>query len=478
MPFIFLIAVPLIFAIVAIYTKDRKRLEIFAIATSAMESLAAFWVIGGVVSSGVSSVSRYFYIDSLSSLLMLIIAVIGFTVNLYSVGYLREEMAKGIIGFSRVRQFYILLHLFLLAMYCAVSAKNPVVMWVAIEATTLSTAFLVSFYAHSKNIEAAWKYLIINSIGLLLGFFGTILFLSSVPAVLDGGSFGWEEIKNASGAMNPSIIKIAFIFILIGYGTKVGLAPMHTWLPDAHGKAPVPISALLSGVLLNVAFFAILRFKGITDSVLGQEYAQSLLIFFGVLSVVISSFIFYIQKNYKRMLAYSSIEHMGLIALGVGFGGLAATAAMLHMVYHSLTKSLLFLSSGNIFVKYSSTKIQNVRGLLTIIPKTAIIFFLGFLSITGMPPFGIFLTKLSIISQGIGTHPFAAIVVLFALGFIFIGFFRQVVSMIFGNPPTDIKPGEPSSFMLYPLFLLLALLFILSIYTPDFLKEIISNISL
>lgn len=478
MPLVFLIAAPVIFLVVSFLIKERKHLEILSFVVSAAESSAAFWAIARVLSSSAPYASRFFYIDSLSALLMLIISVIGFLVNWYSLGYLREEVAKGIIGFRRVRQFYILFHLFLLAMFLAVISKNPVVMWVAIEATTLATAFLVSFYAQSKNIEAAWKYLIINSIGLLLGFFGTILFLSSIPALAGNGHFGWEEIRNSARAMNPSIIKIAFIFIFIGYGTKVGLAPMHTWLPDAHGKAPVPVSALLSGVLLNVAFFAILRFKGIADIVLGSGYSQTLLIFFGALSVGISSFIFYVQKNYKRMLAYSSIEHMGIIALGVGFGGAAASAAMLHMVYHAVTKSLLFLCSGNIFVKYSSTKIQNVQGLITLMPKTAIIFFLGFLSIMGIPPFGIFLTKFLILSDGIKTHPFAAIVVLFALGFIFVGFFRQVMSMVFGKPPEGIQKGESSNFMLYPIYLLLAILFAISFFIPKFLQEIISHIVL
>ncbi len=239
-----------------------------------------------------------------------------------------------------------------------------------------------------------------------------------------------------SSALDPFIAKMAFIFILIGYGTKVGLVPMHTWLPDAHSKAPAPISSLLSGVLLDVAFLALLRFKSVVDVAIGPHFSRELLVFFGVISISVAALIIFSQKNYKRLLAYSSIEHMGVIALGFGFGGAAAFAALLHMIYHALTKSVLFLSAGNILVKYGSTKIRNVKGVLTVLPVTGVLFFIGFLAITGVPPFGTFVTEFSILSAGIKTHPTTVIITLLVLALVFVGFLRHVVSITFGNSHT------------------------------------------
>ena len=279
---------------------------------------------------------------------LLTVAVVGFASSFYSIGYLRGEVAKGIVGFRRVKQYFVLFQLFLLAMFYAIITVNPILMWIAIEATTLSTAFLISFYNKPTAMEAAWKYLIINSIGLLLGFLGTLLFFAPLSDPADT-FVTWRLLQEAGAAgLNPLLVKIAFIFVLIGYGTKAGLAPMHTWLPDAHSKAPSPISAMLSGALLNCALLAILKFKSIADVVLGTAFSQNLLIFFGIISIAIPAFIIIVQKNYKRLFAYSSVEHMGIITLGFGFGGLGSFAALLHMVYHSLAKSILFFSAGNV----------------------------------------------------------------------------------------------------------------------------------
>src|ERR1035437_10116211 len=236
--------------------------------------------------------------------MILIVSFIGFFTIIYSIQYLRKETTKNIIGFTRVKQYFILLNLFLAAMFLAVTAGNPIFAWISIEATTLSTAFLISFYNKPSAMEAAWKYLIINSVGLLLGFFGTLLYFTSVSSWDGNGFVNWQLLTTHAIYLDPVLAKIAFIFVVIGYGTKVGLAPMHTWLPDAHSKAPVPISALLSGVLLNVAFVIILRFKYVTDASIGPAFAQNLLMTLGILSIFIASLIILTQKNYKRLLAY------------------------------------------------------------------------------------------------------------------------------------------------------------------------------
>ena len=269
-------------------------------------------------------------------------------------------------------------------------------------------------------------------------------------------------------------MKIAFLFVLIGYGTKTGLVPMHTWLPDAHSKAHSPISALVSGALLNCALLAILKFKLITDAALGAAFSQKLLIFFGMISIAIPAFIIIVQKNYKRLFAYSSIEHMGIITLGFGFGGFGSFAALLHMIYHSLAKSILFFSAGNCLLKYGSTKIERVRGVLETLPGTGKVLFLGFLAITGVPPFGIFLTEVYILAAGIASHPFVVVIAILLLALIFVGFLRFIAAMVFGTAPEPVAQGEVNRLTIVPPIILLALLIGVSVYLPPPLKAWIS----
>ncbi len=461
-------------ALSALTKKGTKLLGLIAVGASLVELISALVAVSAVAKNGSYHFTSYLALDYLGAIVMLIVAVVGFIASWYSVSYFQIEVSKKIIGFRRVREYFVLLHLFLLAMFFAITTTNPILMWVAIEATTLSTAFLISFYNKPSAMEAAWKYLIINSVGLLLGFFGTLLFM--YPAVRLGypGLISWPVLMSSVSGFDPFVAKIAFIFVVIGYGTKVGLFPMHTWLPDAHSKAPVPLSSLLSGVLLNVAFLAILRFKAIADVAIGAYFSRELLIFFGLLSILVAAFIIFIQKNYKRLLAYSSIEHMGIIALGFGFGGAGAFAAMLHMIYHSLAKSILFLSSGNIFLKYSSTKIANVKGALGALPITGILFIIGFLAITGIPPFGIFLTEFSILSAGILSHPIVTIAALTALALVFIGFLKHTAAMMFGEPGQDINKGEFSKGTIMPIIILISILVAISFFIPATLKFLIT----
>jgi len=454
--------------------KRSNLLARIAIAASIIELILTLFIFNMVLKNGPYSLNNYLSVDYFGIIVMLTVAVVNLAATWYSGSYLKFEMERGFIGFSRVKQFFVLLHLFLLAMFFAIMTTNPILMWISIEATTLSTAFLISFYGKPSAIEAAWKYLIINSVGLLIGFLGTLLFFH--PAIGSPHNelltWGWMTVNVSK--FDPSIIRLAFIFVLVGYGTKVGLVPMHTWLPDAHSKAPVPISSLLSGVLLNVAFLAILRFKVVADSVVGSAYSQKLLIFFGLASILIPAFIIFTQKNYKRLLAYSSIEHMGVVALGFGFGGVGAFAAILHMLYHSLAKSILFLSSGNIFLKYGSTKIKNVAGVLKTLPVTGILFFIGFLAITGMPPFGIFLTEFSIMAVGIASHPFVVAIAIVALALIFVGFLKHVSAMMFGEADKEVTQGEIGKNTLAPIILLVVILLIFSFYLPDSIKSIVT----
>ncbi len=480
MDILFLTGIQVSAVISFFFLKDKRKIEIISVSVLAVVFLLSLRLALEIAESGKDYAPYHcFLIDPLGAVMMVLISTIGLAASFYSVYYLRDEVKRGIIGFRRVRQYFILLQLFIAAMLFAVMTAYPALMWIAIEMTTLSTAFLVSFYNSPAAIEAAWKYLMINSVGLLIGFFGTLLYFTPEQTHSGNGFVTWELLHAGSNGFDPFIAKIAFIFVLVGYGTKVGLFPMHTWLPDAHGKAPTPVSALLSGVLLNVAFVALLRFRSVTDDTVDPAFTSQLLIAFGTLSVLLASLLIFNQKNYKRMLAYSSIENMGIIVLAAGLGGAALFAGILHLIYHALVKSMLFLSAGNIFLRFKSTKIINVSGGIQVLPVSSVLFLIGFLTITGTPPFGIFLTKLSILSVGISTHPFLTVIVISAFIILFTGLLRHTSAMVFGSPQAGIASGEKEvkGLLLPPLFLCCILL-LLSVYLPAPLHHLIDLISM
>lgn len=468
-----LLGLPIIAILLSVLGKKNLQISEAASFVSAFLQVVVSFVISYcVIQNNNYIVLPFFSVDALGALCLVVTSVAGFASVAYNIGYIREEVKKRII-FDRAKQSYILINLFLAAMFFAITLTNPILTWISIEATTLSTVFLISFYNRPSTIEAAWKYLVINSVGLMLGFLGTIIFFALVSNKIEGNFLTWQDMLSVAATLNPAAIRMAFIFILIGYGTKLGIAPMHTWRPDAYSKAPIPVVALLSGALLNVAFLSILRFKLITDAAVGVNFSQNLFIFFGALSVLVASFAIFQQKNYKRLLAYSSVEHAGIMLLGFGFGGLGVYAALLHMVYHSLVKSCLFLLSGNIFLKYGSTKIKDITGVIQIMPKTGILFLVGALALTGIPPFGLFLTKLYIIIEGIKTYPLITILLVFSIALIFVGFFRLVSGMVFGDMPKGIKVGEYSLWTLLPPLALLLVLIIISFMVPEPLQTLL-----
>ena len=471
-----LIAIPLIASLASfLVKKNLQALSVIAVCASVCELLAVLTIVISVLNNRVYRMTDFFSVDPLGSILIMLLGLVGATATLYSTSYLKIEVEKNIIGCSRVRQYFILLHLFLFAMFFAVITTSPILTWIAIETTTLSTAFLISFYNKPSAIEAAWKYLIINSVGLLCGFFGTLLFFYPTVHAGNQGFITWQNLVDNAVGFDPIILKIAFVFVLIGYGTKVGLVPMHTWLPDAHSKAPAPISGLLSGVLLNVAFLAILRFKTVTDAAIDPHFSRELLVVLGIVSIVVAAFIIFIQKNYKRLLAYHSIEHMGIITLGFGFGGAGAFAGLLHMIYHSLAKSALFLAAGNILLKYSTTKMGKVQGMIKTLPVTSVLFFIGFLVMAGVPPSGIFITEFSILAAGITVHPVITIIALLSLALVVAGILKHVVVMIFGKPEPTIPVGEAGPWTILPIIILVAVLMTISFFIPENLYSLLQS---
>lgn len=474
MELMIIISALLIVSVCSWLSISRKLIEIISIAVQPIVLVSAIIIALQVARTGSYTWNNFFGADSLVAIMLLLVSCVSLITAIYSVAYLRAESKKEIVGFSRVRQYFTLFHLFIAAMILTITSSSPILAWVCLEATTLSTALLISFYNKQTSIEGAWKYFVINAVGLLLAFFGTLLFFTSSSEIASSGLVTWDTLRLTIHALDPVLVKIAFILVIVGYGTKVGFVPMHTWLPDAHSKAPAPISALLSGVLLNVAFLVVLRFKNLTDAALTPAFSQNLLIIFGLLSILVAALIIFTQKNYKRLLAYSSIENMGLLALGFGFGGLGVTAALLHMVYHSLLKPALFLLSGNLLLTYSSSKIVNVRGALKAIPVTAALFVAGFVGIVGLPPFGMFMTKIGILASGFRDHPAIIVTVLAALALLAIGFFKHVTVIVYGEPPEKVPVGRKLGFWLYaPPLALILLALGLSYYLPPFIQTLI-----
>lgn len=444
--------------------KQRKFLEIIAVLSATIELSAGLFIILRIITEKTYNIYPIFSINALEGLILGIIILVSFTATLHSVGYIRAEQAKGMIGFKRVREYYVLMRLFIVCMFFAIATTNPILMWISIEATTLSTVFLISLFNRKTDIEAAWKYLIINSVGLLLGLLGTLIFLSQISS---NDFTTWSMLAENTLSGNPMVSKFAFLFILIGYGTKMGLVPMHTWRPDAYNKVPSPVAALLSGALLNVAFLAILRFKIIIDIAVGSSFSQNLFIFFGIISIVVAAFIIYTQGNYKRMLAYHSTEHAGIMILGFGLGGIGIFGALLHMIYHSFAKSLLFFVSSNIAVKYSSSRIKDVTGMVKVLPISSGLYIIGFLTMAGIPPLGIFFSESYILLAGFSYLPVIAIIALLSLLLVFLGFFKHITEMLFGEPPKGIVIGENNLWTVVPIACFALILIIFSVYLSE-----------
>ena len=396
---------------------------------------------------------------------MLVLGIMSFLfllISIYTVFYMAEvEMSKEPV-------FNASMLLFLGAMSMVAIADHIIMLWVAVEATTLMSAPLIFVHRSKESLEATWKYILICSVGIALALLGCFFIIFSMEMSSVRVPISFSSFLGVADQLDTVWLKAGFIFIVIGYGTKMGLAPMHTWLPDAHSEAPSPASALLSGALLNCAFLGVYRCHQLMVSAGLGDYSGNVLIAFGLVSMLVSAVFILNQTDYKRMLAYSSIENMGIIAVGIGIGGLAAFAAMLHMIHHSLIKSSLFLSTGNILLGYGTKSIEKTRGMLRLFPKTAMTFFAGFAGISGFPPFGLFISELLIIMGAIKAGRYLVIsIFIFCLILIFAGASRLVMQMVFSTRDSDeILVREQWSRALPPIILLLTSL-VLVLWMPD-----------
>jgi len=423
--------------------------------------------------------NSFLYADALSAWMVLLIALISLASSIYALGYLRQDLS-GHLTEGRFREYYVLTPLFVFAMLLAVLANNLGILWVALEATALASVFLVALYNQKTSLEAAWKYIILGSVGLVLALLGTILTYGSAARLGNETLAGlnWSYLITVADKLDPRIIKLAFVFVLVGYGTKAGIAPMHTWLPDAHSEAPASTSAMLSGVCLKVALYGLLRFYILSIHCVGTGFSQHLLLGFGLLSICVATPFILIQTNIKRLFAYHSVEHIGIICVGLGFyAPMAVFGAVLHIGYHALVKSTLFFASGNIHQKYRSLELPAIGGgLLRTMPVTAVLLAIAVIAIAGVPPFGMFLTELNILAGGMGAgHILGGVLFMAALVTVFAGLLGHSAHLLLGTAERQTSGPEAPRSGLAAMALLIGVLTVFSLWLPRPLLQLIGG---
>jgi len=469
-PLLFVLGIPLAGGAVLALWGHRDSALSLNVAFSFATFIAALVLTGQVIADGPRFVwQREFFIDALNVFLVTLTAFVAFTTAIFSGPYMRVERDHGKMTPPRLRLYHSMYQLFSFTMLLGLMTNNIGILWVAMEAATLTTVLLVSVYRTAASLEAAWKYFILCGVGIAQALFGTVLLYMAAERVVgaEEATLLWTDLDAIKTQLNPTIVTIAFAFLFIGYGTKVGLVPLHNWLPDAHAEGPTPVSAVLSGLLLNVALYAILRCKVLTDGALGVPLAGRMMIGFGLLSVVVASFLLMRQRDVKRMFAYSSIEHMGLMTFAFGLGGPVANfAGLLHMTVHSLIKSAIFFTVGHAAQKAGTQVMDDIRGLIRISPTIAWGMILGSLAILGMPPFGVFASEFLIITTAMREQPWATPLLLIALGVAFASIFSRVQPMVFGDTSLARLAHPPA---LVPVFVHLALGLLLGLYIPPWL---------
>jgi len=441
-----------VFAALARSTPEfRRTVETANLAAFSITFVLSLVLAGQVLAAGpVSLWGGFLYADSLSALVCLLTASVALVCSVYAVGYLREDERSGVFdqdgetGAAKLRKYYSLTPLFVFAMLLVALANNLGLMWVAIEGTTLASVFLVTFYGKRTSLEAAWKYAMIGGVGLAMALFGTVLAYYAghrLPGSDTIAGLNWSVLAGHAAELDKTTMRLAFILALLGYGTKAGLAPMHTWKPDAYSEAPVPAAAILSSAMLNCALYGLIRFYILTSRCLGAQFPGGLLLIFGMLSMGIAVPFILVQRNFRRLLAYHTIDHAGIMVTALGVGGkLGSLALMLHMTYHTVAKSLLFLCAGNVYQQFKTDLFDKVKGgVIRVMPVTGAVFLMAMLAIIGMPPFSLFQSEFLILRAAFaGGHYLAtALFVLFGTG-IFAGALLHVGSLVLG--PSEEAP--------------------------------------
>jgi len=472
MELLLVLGIPLVGAALLAAAGHRGRAPEVNVLMSLLTFVAAASLTTRVIADGpLLALNELFFVDAFNVFLVTLTAFVGFTTSLFSRPYMRIEVERGRLSPKRLRLYHSMYQMFSFTMLLALLTNNIGILWVALEGATLATVLLVSLYRTPASLEAAWKYFILCGVGIAQALFGTILLYLAAERVLGAGGTAllWTHLNEVKGSLEPTVLSIAFVFLLVGFGTKVGLVPLHNWLPDAHAEGPTPISAVLSGLLLNVALYAIVRNKVLVDGALGTDLAGNLMMGFGLLSVVVSAFFLSRQRDVKRLFAYSSIEHMGLTTFAFGMGGPVATfAALLHMTVHSLTKSAIFFAVGHAAQKVGSQVIDDIRGLVNVSPAVGWGLMIGGLAILGIPPFGVFASEFLILTTAMHDHPWATPILLVSLAVAFASIFGKVQAMVFGESTGQRLPHPPAAL---PVFAHLAIVLLLGLYVPPYLAQ-------
>ena len=466
--FLGLLLPPLLAAAGALVLPPRRRACWILHGVLALVSLGAALHLVGLVLDGWTPTwgpTDLFRMDALSALLAACVTFVAALAALLGPGADRESHYRP----SQIRRFRVFGSLFAFTMLVAVTANNVGVMWIAVEATTISSAVVVPLSVSKASVEASWKYVLIGSVGIALAFVGTVLGYFDFVTLVGQRDYAlnWTVLLANARVLHPPVIELAFVFILIGYGTKAGLAPMHTWLPDAHAEAPSALSAMMSGVLLAVALYAIVRWRAVVAAAVGPVFPNRLLIGVGLLSLVIAALSLVIQRQYKRLLAYSSIEHTGLMCVGLALGPLGVFASMLHLINHTVAKSMMFLLSGRILDRYGTTDIARVSGLVRVMPWTAGLFAAGMMALLGLPPFGMFVSKLLLVRAGFADGQgwlMAAVLALLAVAFM--SLLLHLNRMLYGAIPADVPRGERAGLGVVPIAVCVAALLVLGLVMP------------
>jgi len=416
-----------------------------------------------------SATDDYFILDDVNIVFIVLNTLVGFTAALFSASYIGHELEAGRVTPLALRFYHAMYQVMMGSMNLALVANNIGLLWVGLELATLITVVMVGLYRTPQAVEAAWKYFILGSVGISLAFFGTILTYLAAQTALGEGipAMSWSFLHANAPRLDVSLLNLAFVFLLVGYGTKVGLAPLHAWLPDAHSEGPTPISAVLSGLLLNVALYALLRFKMLVAAHPDALRPGPVLVVMGLVSLIFAAFMLYMRRDIKRLFAYSSIEHMGLITFAFGMGGpLANFAGLLHMTMHSLTKSAIFFAVGHVAQAKGTQRIAEIRGLSVTHPGLAIGLTLGVLAIAGLPPFGVFMSEFLILTTTFAREPWLAPLPAAGLLIAFGALVLRLQGMVFGPPAGPVHEVRASRI---PILLHMALVLLAGLYLPGML---------
>lgn len=458
--------VPTVTALLMFTSRDRRILSAIDVGGSAVLVVLTL-VLAREVASGGPHALGFLRVDDLGLVFLLLLVILTLAVSIYTVGWLKEAVAVGNMRAESLRSYFALVHAFVATMVVTILADNLGVLWIAMEGTTITSAVLVGYHGHHHGLEAAWKYIIVTTIGISFGLFGTVL-VYAAAAQAGTAAMSWSGIMAVAPALDPGIVRIGFIFVMVGYGTKAGLAPMHLWLPDAHSQAPTPVSALLSGVLIKCALLGIIRFQTIAAAACGPAFPAEVLLVFGLASVVVATPFILAQHDVKRLLGYHSVEHVGIVALALGLGGPVGTyGALLHVVNHGVTKALAFFAAGTAIARYGTRDMQAIRGLLAVAPIGATLLMLSALSLAGLPPFSIFVSELMLLRSGIGHGHWVAIAIFLSMVVVILaGLLHHVGAMAFG-PPTAAAGREPEAWSpLLGMVLLAAIMILLGVTLP------------